>query len=594
MTTTTTAPMIIVRKPVPTVPTVVLTIAPPSRPHTPQLGSRAADYGVDSLLSPSSRLSPIFSLRPNSISETSDDGVSSYNPSATDLSILGEEYGARTTVYHIYHAGRSNTNFTVHSVKDTKLVEQLHEEVGPVVLKRGFGCSASKLTRGLRSLNSLPPKKIKADDNETDPRNATYFLHSPCLWFRDPPQTLRFGGDKNAPVVCLIEGSFFWRTWRLGFVVPEDKCGKKDKKKSKDKGQKTPEISQRVDSGFEEGGDRGSSINNETERRWKGLNEPGVIDPRGVLVSKYPLRASGRWPGESGKEYAIEQAKQLKSSSVTHEQVASRINRSDSFSKRLRDLIYPRSSSSSSTTVTPPPTPDPGLLTDILSAEPEPQDLPAHLRPDSLDEGSLLMKWSGWLTREYEFAYKGVDLRWKGTGTVKDEKKYWGSWSKYNHLKLVATLPDEDEGEDGEEAGEVEQKNERLCTDCKKRLGRRGSFSSFVSLVNRRGSSVGIAEPEQGRERRKQRGGRQVVIAKYTCLAALRKAGRLTIYEHGLEQATSMHVAPGNEGEFDIEKERLRHLTVATALCMLQAEKEKRDTILMIIEMLLSGGTDVL
>lgn len=590
--TTTATPTIIVRQTEDSVPTVVLTIAPPSRPHTPQLGSRAADYGADSLPSPSSHLSPIFSLRPNSISETSDDGISKYNPSATDLSVLGEEYGARTTVYHIYRVGRNNTNFTVHSVKDTKLVEQLQEEVGPVVLKRGCGCSTSKLTRGLHPLNSLPPKKIKVDDNETDPRKATYYLHSPCLWFHEPPQTLRFGGDKNAPVVCLIEGSFFWRTWRLGFAVPEDECGKKDKKKKpKDKGQKTPEMSQRVDSGFEEGGDGGGSINNKTERRWKGLNEPGVIDPRGVLVSKYPLRASGRWPGESGKEYAIEKAKQLKSSPATPNQVTSRINQSDGFSKRLRDLFSPRSSSSYSTTATSPPTPDPGFLTEILSAEPEPQDLPSHLRPDSLDEGSLLMKWSGWLTREYGFAYKGVDLRWKGTGTVKDEKKYWGSWSKYNHLKLVATLPDEDE--DGEEVGKVEQKNERLCAGSKK-LGRRGSFSSFISLVSRQDSGVGIAESEEERERRKQRGGRQVVIAKYTCLAALRKAGRLTIYEHGLEQATSMHVAPGNEGEFDTEKERLRHLTVATALCMLQGEKEKRDTILKMIEILLSGGTDAI
>lgn len=585
----TTRPTVIVRNTEDSIPTVVLTITPSSRPHTPQSVSRAADYGVDSLPSSSSHLSPlspIFSLRPNSISGTSDDGMLSYNSSTADLSIVGEEYGARTTVYHIYRAGKKNTNITVHRLKDTELVEQLHEQVGPVILNRGCGCG-SRLTRGLNALNSPPPNKIKADDNETDPRKAAYYLHSPCLWFHEPPQTLRFGGDKNAPVICLIEGCFFWRTWKLGFVVPEEygKKGKKDKKS-----QRIPEMSRRMDNGFEEGEEvKVDVINNQTERKWKGLNEPGVIDPRGVLVSKYPLRASGHWPGESGKEYVIEQAKRQKSSLVTPEQVTGGTNRSDGFSKKVRDLFCSRSLSSCSTTVTPPPTTENGFLAEMLSAEPDPQDLPAHLKPDSLDEGSVLMKWSGWLTREYEFTYKGVDLRWKGTGTVKDEKKYFGSWSRYNHLKLIAILPNDDE--EGGEVTEVEQKDVGLCVGDKK-LGRRGSFSSFVSLVSRRDSGVSIVEAEKGEERRVPEGGRQVVIAKYTCLAALRKAGRLTIYEHGLEQATSAHVKPGNEDKFGIEKERLRHLTVATALCMLQGEKEKRDAVLAIIEGLLSGGTE--
>lgn len=568
------------------IPTIVISPAVPTVAPQPYNLQLEPDYTDDSLSFHSPfHLSPTYSPRPRSISGVSGDGISSYSSSTVDLSTVNGEYGARTTVYHIYHAGHKGKNFTAHRIKDTELVEQLHEEIGPVILDRGCCGSSCNLARGLDALNSPPLKKIKADDNKTDPRQAAYYLHSPCIWFHEPPQTLRFGADKNAPVICLIEGSFFWRTWKLDFVVPEDR--KKCKKnKSKDKDRKTSEMGQRVDSGFDGGeGERADGINKETERRWKGLNEPGIIDPRGVLVSQYPLRASGRRPGESGKEYVTEQVRRRKSSFITPEKVISKINRSNSFSKRARELFCPRGSYP--TTATPPPTPETEILAGLLSAEPNPQDLPGHLRPDSLDEGSVLMKWSGWLTREYQFVYRGVDLRWKGTGTVKDEKKYFGSWSRYNHLKLVVILPDSDE----EELGEIEQKEEEeedLHVSGRK-LRRRGSFSSFVSLIGRRDSDVSIVESEKGKERPK---GRQVVIAKYTCLAALRKAGRLTVYEHGLEQATSMHVKSGSENEFNTEKERLRHLTVATALCMLQGEKEKRDTVLKSVETVLLVGSD--
>lgn len=553
------------------VPTVVLTV-PQSQPDNLQLES---DYGSLPFDYP-------FHLSltiPGSMPGASDDGISNYNSSTTDLSNV-DEYGARTTVYHIYHAGKRGKNFTAHSIKDTKLVEQLHGEIGPVVLKRGCGSSSS--TRGVNASNSLPPKKIEADDNKTDPRRAAYYLHSPFLWFHEPPQTLRFGADKNAPVVCLIEGSFFWRTWRLDFVAPED--GKKGGKKCKPKGQaqETSEMSQRVDSGFDEGeGERVDPINKETERRWKGLNEPGIVDPRGVLASQYPIRTSGHRPGETGKEYVTEEIRRRRSSLIDPEQVAGGINQPRSFSKRAREIFFP-CNSSYSTTATPLPTPEPEILTELLSNS---QNLPSHLRPESLDEGSVLMKWSGWLTREYEFVYKGVDLRWKGTGTVKDEKKFFGSWSRYNHLKLVAILPDSDE----EGLREVEQKKEGLHVSNRK-LAKRASFSSFVSLIGNRDSGISVMGSEKVEERPKVKGGRQVVIAKYTCLAAVRKAGRLTVYEHGLEQATRMHVKSGDESGFDTEKERLRHLTVATALCMLQAEKEKRDTIIKIVEVLLGGA----
>lgn len=581
------------------VPAVTLTIIPPSRPSTPPLGFGGGDNGTDSLASPSSSnlspLSPIFPSRRYSLSETSDDGMTSCNTSMTNLSISPsevEEYGARTIVYHIYHAGRRQANYTIHTIKDTALAEDLRKEIGPVYLERGCGNLAnSGIARRIRAaVNAAPlPKKITADDGELDPRKATYFMHTPCIWFRDPPQTLRFGGDKHVPAVCLVEGSFMWRTWRLDFVVPEDEDEKekgKKGKKGKADDQEKPVTSRRVDSGFSEGEDQKADVTNEDqEKKWKGLNEPGVMDPRGVLASKYPLRSSHR-AGETGKKYIEEQAKRRKSTPVTPslatlslEQVNSRIKkRSSSFSEKMPGIFRVRSASSIST-ITPPPTPVPELLESMLPAGPDPQDLPDHLKPSSLEEGSLLVKWTGWLTREYQFLYKGVDFRWKGTSTVNDDKKYWGSWSRYNHLKLVAIFPDLDEDD---QTADAEQEKKELVVK-QRQLKRRGSFSSFVSLLSRRDSDISVEEVTE----KKSKKGRGVVIAKYTCLAAVRKVGRLTIFEHGLEKATRVHVKSGVESEFETEKERLKHLVVATALCMIKGEKQKRETIIKIIETLL-------
>ncbi|KAF8543625.1 hypothetical protein BDD12DRAFT_874301 [Trichophaea hybrida] len=65
-------------------------------------------------------------------------------------------------------------------------------------------------------------------------------------------------------------------------------------------------------------------------------------------------------------------------------------------------------------------------------------ELPTHL--DS-SEARLTLFWNGWFTKEYAFQYSNIDFRWKGTGTVRDDRKYWGKWSRYNHLKLMAYLP---------------------------------------------------------------------------------------------------------------------------------------------------------
>jgi len=207
----------------------------------------------------------------------------------------------------------------------------------------------------------------------------------------------------------------------------------------------------------------------------------------------------------------------------------------------------------------------------MLPPGPNPEDLPDHLKPETLEEGSLLMRWSGWLTREYDFKWGGTEFVWKGTGTVRDEKKYWGALSRYNHLKLVAKIPVEPEEKvEGEVITTIEAKDDKKGPQIS--IRRQASFSSFVSTIIRRNSNASqLSVDDSG----KPRGHREVVIAKYTCLLATRKCGRLIIYEKALQE-TAYSALEGHNP--DVARERLRHVVVATGLCMLQGEKQKRDT----------------
>lgn len=423
----------------------------------------------------------------------------------------------------------------------------------------------------------------------------------------------------------------------MDFVVPE-----KELKKSKKQN--------RVDSGFADGEDKSKS-----QKGWKSLNEPGVIDPRGVLASKYPLRPSGHRKGESGKKYVTEHVKRQKAMNTTSDQ---QLKRSKSFSDMARrifrlnpasttsvpkdkekattgsetggtaepttesktgDTAEPTTESKTGSTAeaiteaktegtakptaesktggtaeptteletggtaepsngsktggTAEPTAEPTReeIESMLPPGPNPEDLPDHLKPETLEEGSLLMRWSGWLTREYDFKWGGTEFVWKGTGTVRDEKKYWGALSRYNHLKLVAKIPVEPEEKvEGEVITTIEAKDDKKGPQIS--IRRQASFSSFVSTIIRRNSNASqLSVDDSG----KPRGHREVVIAKYTCLLATRKCGRLIIYEKALQE-TAYSALEGHNP--DVARERLRHVVVATGLCMLQGEKQKRDT----------------
>jgi hypothetical protein len=308
-------------------------------------------------------------------------------------------------------------------------------------------------------------------------------MHTPRNCFQTPPQSVRLGG-KGAPVVCLVDRTSFWRRWNLSFVVPEKKeeWWRRGKKKKEEMPEKPPSRGSRVDSGFTDGGEKDENAASDVGiHTHTSLNAPGIIDDRGVVAEHYPRR-SFRLCGKTGRRRRQKSA-----------------------------------SASSSVPAENPPA------------------LPEHLTP-SIPE--LRMYWNGWWTREYRLQYGDIDFRWKGTATVSDERKFWGSWSKYNHLKLVAYLPTAD--------------------DAASALSR-GSEGKLVS------------------------GKREVEVARYTSIWATRKIGRLEVLEEGLKRCCPLD---------EVERERVRHFVVSTALCMVAGEKEKRQAIRDTILLLIGAGVD--
>jgi hypothetical protein len=71
--------------------------------------------------------------------------------------------------------------------------------------------------------------------------------------------------------------------------------------------------------------------------------------------------------------------------------------------------------------------------------------------PEKADE-VVYLRWTSPLsrhTRRYHFQYARIDFYWKGTGTSKESRRC-GMLLRFNHLKLVAKLPntENDEGKD--------------------------------------------------------------------------------------------------------------------------------------------------
>lgn len=153
-------------------------------------------------------------------------------------------------------------------------------------------------------------------------------------------------------------------------------------------------------------------------------------------------------------------------------------------------------------------------------------------------------------TRLYTFYFRGIEFQWKGTGTVSEGRKC-GWMLRFCHLKLVAKVP-----------------------------------------VETQGGKDGV---------------REICLGKYTSSIAAEKSGTLEVFDHALLRFVEQYVpsllpkkiADGDKEYFQGELEEvtmlkgstLYQLIVATVICMANAEKEKRHTLIdLVIGILENAG----
>ncbi|KAK3063587.1 hypothetical protein LTS18_014362 [Coniosporium uncinatum] len=138
-------------------------------------------------------------------------------------------------------------------------------------------------------------------------------------------------------------------------------------------------------------------------------------------------------------------------------------------------------------------------------------------------------------TRLYQFRYAGLEFCWKGTSTVKETRKF-GSFLRYHHLKLVVKVSMNNPTE------ETRVSHAKYC------------------------------------------------LAKYTASVAAEKAGMLEVYDTAIKCLLLEHVEAHGGSELENVKEtRVYDLVIATAMCMIVAEWQKRKTIKTLVEIALAG-----
>lgn len=176
--------------------------------------------------------------------------------------------------------------------------------------------------------------------------------------------------------------------------------------------------------------------------------------------------------------------------------------------------------------------PDPDVLVDPTTGE---------IEQPILADGVVYLKWERPFsrhTRRYHFEFGGIDFSWKGTGSV-EKSKHCGFCLRFAHLKLVAKLPTD---------GTNQKDRDEVC------------------------------------------------LALYVCSMNKKKCGRLEIFDNALLRLTEDYLEPvGEIGVAEEEAEKVKRLkktmlykiVIATAMCMIAGEKEKRE---MVYEWLQEAG----
>ncbi|KUJ23607.1 uncharacterized protein LY89DRAFT_187736 [Mollisia scopiformis] len=150
-------------------------------------------------------------------------------------------------------------------------------------------------------------------------------------------------------------------------------------------------------------------------------------------------------------------------------------------------------------------------------------------------------------TREYHFRWRDFAFKWKGTKNVGRAQNIFQPFMRYAHLKLVVVVP---------------------------------------------GRDVNVKEEE-------------LLLAQYTCVPASRKAGRLELYQDTIDSFLVEHIHDTfqlreltvNEKKSlaqvqhsDIKSDqRLRDVLVASAMCMIISEYQKRQVIIQLILLALNA-----
>ncbi|KAF8429606.1 hypothetical protein EV426DRAFT_668039 [Tirmania nivea] len=279
----------------------------------------------------------------------------------------GEQLGTsgNHTVYHIYHSGPLQTHFSIHLAPDStskppKPPKKKGKNGKDV---KGATTNTAVIPQILSYLvgswgggvNGNKPTTSRWQETNLDPRVPIYFLHAPRLSNHMPGMTLRWGGDgrdylrekytppwrqaekekkkgkekegkgkpktrkrdmKYAPAVCHIHGDPLWRKWDLEFTVlvphPEDPVLKKPTGGKRDsavwfpwketlRNDKAPQDSSKEAKAF-----KGKHTKDKSNWVYRGLNEQGVMDGRGLISGWYPFKKgpfAWRARGETGKEW---------------------------------------------------------------------------------------------------------------------------------------------------------------------------------------------------------------------------------------------------------------------------------------------------
>jgi hypothetical protein len=152
-------------------------------------------------------------------------------------------------------------------------------------------------------------------------------------------------------------------------------------------------------------------------------------------------------------------------------------------------------------------------------------------------------------TRCYHFQYAGIDFYWKGTGSVR-ESRACGLFLRFNHLKLVAKLPVHEKQDEADQ--------HEVCL---------GTYTS--SVASKKNGTLEFAD------------------------AAI--LGLIDEHVPWVLPQSSLKMRPGGEEEgeaarmSEMKKSMMYQVFVATAMCMIISEKEKRHTLL---NLLMTAATE--